>query len=174
MPRTKKITDLSVGGDKRAKPPSPDGGDSRRTHRPRLKLSLRLMHGDEIALGPGKAELLEAIAQTGSISQAGRNMNMSYRRAWLLVDTMNRCFKTPLVETSKGGSHGGGARLSALGEEVLVRYRAMDAAAKQVASAYMGLFENLMNESPPQSASPLPGDAADRRDANPPEIAESL
>lgn len=116
---------------------------------PRLKLSLRLLHGPEIALGPGKADLLEAIARSGSISQAGRDMDMSYRRAWQLVDVMNRCFKSPLVETAKGGSHGGGARLTPLGEEVLARYRAMDAAAKQVAQAYLGLFEGLMAEAPP-------------------------
>lgn len=113
---------------------------------PRLKLSLRLMHGDEIALGPGKAELLEAISRTGSISAAGKSMGMSYRRAWMLVDVMNRCFKSPLVETAKGGSHGGGARLTPLGEDVLARYRAMDAASKQVAAAYLGLFKNLMGD----------------------------
>ena len=111
---------------------------------PRLKLSLRLMHGDEIALGPGKAELLIAIARTGSISAAGKSMEMSYRRAWMLVDVMNRCFKSHLVETAKGGSHGGGAWLTPLGEEVLAHYQAMDAATKQVATAYLGLFENLM------------------------------
>ncbi len=115
--------------------------------KPRLKLSLRLLHGEEIALGPGKAELLEAIARTGSISAAGKSMNMSYRRAWMLVEVMNRCFRSPLVETAKGGSHGGGARLSPLGEEVLAHYRAMDAAAKQVATAYLGLFENLLADS---------------------------
>ncbi len=111
---------------------------------PRMKLSLRLLHGDEIALGPGKAELLEAIVRTGSISAAGKSMGMSYRRAWMLVDVMNRCFKSPLVETAKGGSRGGGARLSPLGEEVLAHYRAMDKAAKQVAQAYLKLFEDLM------------------------------
>ena len=118
---------------------------------PRLKLSLRLMHNDEIALGPGKAELLTAIAETGSISAAGKSMNMSYRRAWMLVDVMNRCFKSPLVETAKGGSHGGGAWLTPLGKEVLAHYQTMDNAAKQVAAAYLGLFENLMAESVPNS-----------------------
>ncbi len=118
---------------------------------PRLKLSLRLMHNDEIALGPGKAELLTAIAETGSISAAGKSMNMSYRRAWMLVDVMNRCFKSPLVETAKGGSHGGGAWLTPLGKEVLAHYQAMDNATKQVAAAYLGLFENLMEESVPNS-----------------------
>ncbi len=116
---------------------------------PRLKLSLRLMHGEEIALGPGKAELLAAIAETGSISAAGKSMNMSYRRAWMLVDVMNRCFKSPLVETAKGGSHGGGAWLTPFGKQVLAHYQAMDTAAKQVAKAYMGLFNQLMADKPP-------------------------
>ncbi len=111
---------------------------------PRLKLSVRLMHGDEIAMGPGKSELLSAIARTGSISAAGKSMNMSYRRAWMLVDVMNRCFRSPLVETAKGGSHGGGAWLTPLGKEVLAHYQVIDAATKQVATAYLKLFENLM------------------------------
>jgi molybdate transport system regulatory protein len=121
---------------------------------PRLKLSLRLMRGEEIAFGPGKADLLEAIARAGSISAAGKSMDMSYRRAWQLVDVMNRCFKSPLVETAKGGSHGGGARLTPLGGEVLAHYRAMDAAAKQVAQAYAGLFANMLAEAGPVEPPP--------------------
>lgn len=85
----------------------------------KLKPRLRLVYGSAIAFGPGKAELLELIAATGSISAAARCMNMSYRRAWQLVETMNRCFQSPLVITSKGGSGGGGAALSELGERVL-------------------------------------------------------
>jgi molybdate transport system regulatory protein len=92
-------------------------------------VQIRIMVGDDIAIGPGKADLLEAIRDTGSISAAGRSMAMSYRRAWLLVDTMNACFETPLVETAKGGASGGGARLSPLGEQVLAHFRAMEAAA---------------------------------------------
>lgn len=87
---------------------------------------LRIVLEPDIAIGPGKADLLEGIEATGSISAAGRRMNMSYRRAWLLVATMNRCFEVPLVETAKGGAGGGGARLSALGHEVLGRYRRME------------------------------------------------
>ena len=113
---------------------------------PRLKLSVRLMHGDEIALGPGKSELLSAIVRTGSISAAGKSMNMSYRRAWMLVEVMNRCIKSPLVETAKGGSHGGGAWLTPLGREVLANYQVIDGATKQVATAYLKLFENMMAE----------------------------
>jgi len=88
-----------------------------------LKSTSRLLLGDEIAFGPGKADLLESIVACGSISAAGKQLGMSYRRAWVLVDTMNRCFKEPLVETVKGGSQGGGAQLTPLGLEVLGAYR---------------------------------------------------
>lgn len=91
--------------------------------RPRVRLQL----GDEVALGPGKAELLMLIEETGSISAAARRMGMSYRRAWLLVETMNRCFASPLVETAQGGKGGGGAGVSELGRRVLVLYHQMEA-----------------------------------------------
>ena len=84
---------------------------------------LRILSGSSIAIGPGKADLLDAIAATGSISAAARRMGMSYRRAWLLVRTMNDCFRQPLVEAAKGGKEGGGARLTDLGDKVLTRYR---------------------------------------------------
>ncbi len=93
----------------------------------RLKLKLQLYCGDEIAMGPGKADLLEAIQHEGSISAAGRAMGMSYRRAWLLVDTMNRCFCSPLVETHPGGGKQAGAKLTAEGEAALTAYRALSA-----------------------------------------------
>lgn len=93
----------------------------------RLKLKLQLYCGEEIAMGPGKADLLEAIEREGSISAAGRALGMSYRRAWLLVDTMNRCFKRPLVETHPGGGKGAGANLTSDGEAALSAYRAMSA-----------------------------------------------
>ena len=91
----------------------------------RLKLKLQLYCGDAIARGPGKADLLEAIAREGSISAAGRALGMSYRRAWLLVDTMNRCFVKPLVETHPGGGKSAGATLTAEGEAALAAYRAL-------------------------------------------------
>src|SRR5471032_3039230 len=75
----------------------------------KLNLKLRLMRDEEVAMGPGKADLLEAIAEAGSISGAARSMGMSYRRAWLLVDVMNRCFQKPLVHSAAGGAQGGGA-----------------------------------------------------------------
>jgi len=83
------------------------------------------MHQGEIAMGPGKAELLDAIERTGSISAAAREMGMSYRRAWLLVDTMNRAFAEPLVETHPGGGKQAGASLTEAGKRVREDYEAL-------------------------------------------------
>ena len=101
-----------------------------------LEIRARLMHGEEIAMGPGKAELLQAIADTGSISAAARRMGMSYRRAWLLVDTMNRCFTSPLVTSTTGGAQGGGASLTPLGEAVCRAYAALQADLDASAAAH--------------------------------------
>src|SRR5439155_24863955 len=78
----------------------------------RLEPRIRILLGSSIAIGPGKAALLDAISETGSIAAAGRRMGMSYRRAWLLAKTMNACFQQPLIEAAKGGIGGGGARLT--------------------------------------------------------------
>ena len=88
-----------------------------------LKIKLQLYCGHEIATGPEKADLLDAIMREGSISAAGRALGMSYRPTWLLVNTMNRCWRDRLVETVAGGS--GGARVTPLGITVLTRYRAL-------------------------------------------------
>ncbi|WP_323003898.1 LysR family transcriptional regulator [Denitromonas sp.] len=108
--------------------------------RTRLRHQVRIMLDDKIALGPGKATLLEAIGRHGSISAAAREMGMSYTRAWALVDAMNRCFRQPVVLTVTGGKRGGGAEVSAEGYEVLRRYRAMEAAAS---AALDGLFDDM-------------------------------
>lgn len=84
---------------------------------------LRIKHGEEIAVGPGKIAILEAIAETGSISAAGRKLGMSYRRAWLLVDQMNKYFVEPVVQAATGGAQGGGTALTATGLEVISLYR---------------------------------------------------
>lgn len=97
------------------------------------ELKIRILLGDLIAFGPGKADLLEAILATGSISAAGRTLGMGYRRAWALVDTMNRCFRRPLVEAAPGGARGGGARVTPLGLEVLAAYRRLLAQALEAA-----------------------------------------
>lgn len=90
---------------------------------PNTSIKIRLHHHDNIAFGPGKADLLDAIKEHGSISAAGRSMGMSYKRAWDLIQTMNQSFKQPLVTTSKGGSQKGGAIVTAMGEKVLNQYR---------------------------------------------------
>lgn len=112
----------------------------------KARLRLRLMAGEEIAIGPGKSDLLAAIEETGSISAAGRRLDMSYRRAWLLVETMNRCFQAPLVEAVKGGAKGGGARLTKLGSEVLTSYRLMEAKAEKAISGEVSKLRRRMVE----------------------------
>ena len=84
------------------------------------------MSGNQIALGPGKVDLLESIDKVGSISEAARQNDISYRRAWDMVDTMNQCFSNPLVESVTGGKGGGGAKLTSLGEKVITIYRKME------------------------------------------------
>lgn len=92
---------------------------------PQPQLKIRISHGKTVAMGPGKAELLEKIAASGSISSAAKKMNMSYRRAWELVDVMNQSFDQPLVISSVGGSHGGGARITEFGQQVLDIYHSI-------------------------------------------------
>ncbi len=89
-------------------------------------LSLRLSLTSETLVGPGKAALLQGIAETGSIAAAGRAMGMSYKRAWYLIDTLNTSFAEPLVVSTKGGKAGGGARLTPTGAQVLALYRNME------------------------------------------------
>ena len=94
-----------------------------RSQRATLQLQLRIKLSPSVAFGPGKAELLEHIAASGSISAAARAMRMSYKRAWQLVDDMNRSFRSPLVAAAAGGSQGGGALLTKNGVQVLNAYR---------------------------------------------------
>lgn len=91
-----------------------------------IRLNLRLTFPGGVPLSHGKAELMELIRETGSIRQAAAKMDMSYRRAWLLVDELNHLFREPAIETKQGGKSGGGAALSAFGEELLKRFRAME------------------------------------------------
>lgn len=113
-----------------------------------LDIKTRVRHGDDVAMGPGKADLLEAIAATGSISGASRVMKMSYRRAWQLVDLMNRCFQQPLVHSMTGGQRGGGARLTDTGLLVLSRYRAMEAALAATGAQHAAGMTALLQPKP--------------------------
>jgi molybdate transport system regulatory protein len=102
------------------------------------RASLRIEFGPDQRIGPGKVRLLEYVAETGSISAAAREMDMSYRRAWLLVDEMNRMFKEPVIAAVTGGAHGGGAQLTELGENVVATYRAVEADSAQILSRRLG------------------------------------
>ena len=90
------------------------------------RLRIRIVFGDAAMLGPGKADLLEAIRDTGSIAAAGRSMGMSYKRAWMLVEALNSAFRAPLVDAARGGAKGGGAGLTQTGHEVLAHYRSLE------------------------------------------------
>lgn len=118
-------------------------------HRPILKVKLQLYCGEEIAMGPGKADLLAAIEHEGSISGAARALGMSYRRAWLLVDAMNRCWHEPLVATAPGGAAKGGAQVTPLGMAVLRAYRRLVDVAGQVrGEVEWGELQGLLRERP--------------------------
>lgn len=93
-----------------------------------LKLNVQILRGGEPAIGPGKAMVMEAIARTGSISAAGRDLAMSYRRIWLLVDALNKSWAEVVVETRVGGGASGGAALTPFGERLLATYRTVEAA----------------------------------------------
>jgi molybdate transport system regulatory protein len=106
---------------------------------PRVKLRVTF-EGDH-SLGPGKIQLLEAVRAHGSISAAARSMEMAYRHAWVLIDDMNACFGAPVVATRSGGSAGGGARLTPLGEELVRRFRAMERRARRAVAADVAALE---------------------------------
>ncbi len=101
-----------------------------------LKVKAQLLCGEAIAMGPGKADLLDALDRTGSISAAGRALGMSYRRTWLLVDEMNRCWSDRLVATDSRG-----AQLTATGRRLLVAYRALEAAIDHAVAATAAFAE---------------------------------
>ena len=98
-------------------------------------LYLRVDFGEHGALGPGKTRLMELIAETGSISAAGRAMGMSYRRAWQLVEALNAAYKEPVVTTAIGGQKGGGARVTPHGRRLVAQFRAMEGKASAAIAA---------------------------------------
>ncbi len=91
-----------------------------------IKPNFRIYCGEEVALGPGKAELLAHVGQTGSISAAARRMGMSYNRAWSLIQTMNRCFREPVLLTTRGGRERGGASLTETGKQLVTLYHRLE------------------------------------------------
>ena len=115
-------------------------------HRPRLRI--RIVFGGAEMIGPGKAELLERIDQTGSIAAAGREMGMSYKRAWQLIGTLNAMFRDPLVDSTRGGPGGGGAVLTGTGRTVLALYRAFEAEAAEAGARRLQEMQALLGDIP--------------------------
>jgi molybdate transport system regulatory protein len=119
------------------------------------RLTLRVDFGSSRSIGPGKIRLLEEIDRTGSISQAGRALGMSYRRAWLLIDDMNRCFQHAVVSAKPGGSRGGGAVLTEFGAGLVRDYRSIETAAALAAKKRLrGLEAALRTSQASNSAEP--------------------
>ncbi len=112
------------------------------------RLRIRIVFGAAGMLGPGKAELLARIGETGSIAAAGRQMGMSYKRAWMLIETLNAMFRAPLVERTRGGPGGGGAVLTATGRQVLDLYRAFEAEAAAAGTAPLAALAALLRDDP--------------------------
>lgn len=106
------------------------------------KTTIRIDLDNGVRLGPGKAQLLELIAEHGSIRAAGASIGMSYRRAWLLGDEINRMFKEPSIFTRHGGKSGGGAGLTEFGQELLSRYRRMEKASRDAMRADLDWLES--------------------------------
>lgn len=107
---------------------------------------IRLVFGPDEMMGPGKAELLERIQRTGSIAAAGREMGMSYKRAWQLVETLNAMFRSPLVECSRGGAKGGGAQVTETGLAVLEEYRAIELKARAAGDPHIEKLKTLLSD----------------------------
>ncbi len=124
------------------------------TTAPRIRIRVQL--GDLPLFGPGKAALLGAIAEAGSIAGAARTLGMSYRRAWLLVDSMNRNFTGPLVTASPGGRGVGGARVTELGRRVLAAYQAVEADAARAAGRSLADLQTMIAADPGPSVAGEP------------------
>ena len=116
--------------------------------RPPVSPRFRILLGKEIAIGPGKAKLLSLIDKTGSIAAAAREMGMSYRRAWTLVETMNSSFREPVVEAATGGRGGGGAQVTNFGREALARYQEMEEKVLQSVAIEMEAYVEFLNQDP--------------------------
>lgn len=113
-------------------------------------LRIRIVFDQDRMIGPGKAELLERIDRCGSIAAAGREMGMSYKRAWMLIETLNAMFQQPLVARMRGGPGGGGAALTDTGRRVLELYRDFEREAAQAGAASLTALQNLLSDLPEQ------------------------
>jgi molybdate transport system regulatory protein len=120
---------------------------------PAARLRLRIRFGGADMIGWGKADLLDRIAATGSIAAAARDLGMSYKRAWSLIETLNAMFDTPLVVSARGGPGTGGAALTERGRAVLAEYRAIEGAAQAAAAPHLDRLQSWLR--------PVPGGEGD-------------
>ncbi len=109
-------------------------------------LTLRILGKSAAAMGPGKAELVERIGRMGSISAAAREMGMSYRRAWQLIESLNGTFREPIVITAIGGKRGGGAKVTPYGERLVARFRAMEGKASRAIATDLRRFASELRK----------------------------
>ena len=120
------------------------------------RVLLRLYLSPDRPLGPGKVEILESIRDGGSISEAARGMKMSYRSAWLLVDSMNALFRKRVVDTTLGGRGGGSATLTEFGADVIRRFRAMERATRRAIAKDLAVLEESLRSSPRKTRRRIP------------------
>jgi molybdate transport system regulatory protein len=125
-----------------AKNPAPPSSPAH--HAPDVRFRLRIMRDEAIALGPGKVSLLEAVRDQGSISAAARSLNMSYRRAWMLMDALNQSLSSPATISEHGGNTGGRSVLTPVGEEIVRLYRAIEAQANAACAEQIDALTGLL------------------------------
>ncbi|OZI21323.1 ModE family transcriptional regulator [Bordetella genomosp. 9] len=112
------------------------------------RFRLRIRKGELLAIGPGKVALLEAIAEHGSISAAARSLGMSYRRAWLLIDELNRALAEPATESGPGGASGGGSTLTSVGARIIALYRGIETRAQDACKDQIRELTSLLSQDP--------------------------
>jgi molybdate transport system regulatory protein len=127
-----------------SQPPPPLAKGKRASAKPAAKFRLRVVAAGVVAIGPGKIDLLEAIDQTGSITAAAKSLDMSYRRAWLLLDELNSSLRVPAVDSAQGGQHGGGSELTEVGRQVIDLYRRVEATAARASRGDMTRLLGLL------------------------------
>jgi molybdate transport system regulatory protein len=120
------------------------GSSSAARTAPEVRFRMRIRKGETVALGPGKVDLLEAVRDYGSISAAARSLDMSYRRAWLLIDELNKSLKSPATVSEQGGQSGGGCVLTPVGEDIVRLYREVEAQAQKACAKQIGALTRLI------------------------------
>ncbi len=112
--------------------------------KPEVRFRMRIRHADAVAIGPGKIDLLEAVREHGSISAAARSLGMSYRRAWLLIDELNKTLKSPATSSETGGTAGGGCVLTPVGEKIVRLYRDIETEAANACAGQISALTKLI------------------------------